>query len=281
MPRERVAALLLIASGLFCALLPERAGGVLLHGLATRAAVQQVDAAFEQNQNTFLQLTAAKAAAAVVEGSSVGVGFALEVGDVMQPVLDLIHFFWRLLLFSLLLLGTYKLLLETGILGLGFAALGAGLVAWGLALLAPGRRGLRGAARFLVLAGLLLAWLVPAALLATHWLGSTYTRDLELSYRRQIAAFGEDLVRAKDSVLDPEHRAPWYRPGERVEDFRTRLAAAARFVSERFEAVLPSFTFYALLQLFDHLLLPLGSAWILYRLAALAVTSLPLRDTHR
>lgn len=273
--KERVAAILLVAVGLVCVALPERAGDLLLQGAASRAATERVDAALERNQDTFLTLSAAKAAVAVVEGSGVGVGFDLQLGDVVQPVLDLLHFFWRLLLFSLLLLGAYKLLMETGILALGFVALGAALVLWGVGLLQPRWRSrLEAAARAVALAGLLLAYLVPAALLATHWLASTYTRQLEDRYRAVIASFGADLAQAKESVLDPEHTPPWYQPGQRIDDFRERLSAAARYVSDRLDASLLSFTFYAILLLFDYLLLPFASAWLLYRLAALAFARL-------
>lgn len=273
--RQRMAAIVAIALGLVCMARPERAGELLGQGAASRAASLRVDAALERNQDTFFALSAAKAAVAVVEGSAVGVGFHLEIGDVMQPVLDLVHFFWRLLLFSLLLLAAYKLLMETGILTLGIAALGASGVLWGTSRLQPrGRERLLGAARVLALAGLLVAYLVPVALLTTDRLAATYTRQLAERYRAEIASFGEDLGRARDALLDAEEAAPWYQPGERIEGFRERLSAAAAYVAERFDASLLSFTFYAILLLFDYLVLPFASAWLLYRLAALATARL-------
>lgn len=271
----RLAAVALIAAGLFCAALPQRAAELLLQGAASRAATERVDAALERNQDTFLVLSAAKAAVAVVEGSGVGVGFELQIGDVVEPVLDLLDFFWRLLLFSLLLLGAYKLLMETGILSLGIAALGAALLLWGSGLLRPEwRRWLHAGARGLALIGLVVAYLVPAALLATHWLTSTYTRALEQRYRSEIASFGADLRQVRDALLDPETTPPWYRPGERIEQFRERVAAAARYVAGRLDDSLLAFTFYAILLLFDYLLLPFASAWLLYRLAAFALARL-------
>lgn len=273
--KPRLVAVALIAAGVGCLALPERAGELLLQGAVSRAATAQVDAALERNQDTFLMLSAAEAAVAVVEGSGVGVGFELQIGDVVQPVFDLLHFFWRLLLFSLLLLGAYKLLMETGILSLGIAGFGVALLLWGTGFAWPaGRRRLHAAARGVALAGLLVAYLVPTALLATQWITATYTRSLEQRYRAEIAAFGADLRQVKDAVLDPETHAPWYKPGQRIEDFRERLSAAARYVAERFDASLLAFTFYSILLLFDYLLLPFASAWLLIRLAALAFARL-------
>jgi hypothetical protein len=264
--KQRLLAVALIVAGVLCAALPERAGELLLQGAASRAATEQVDAALERNQDTFLILSAAEAAVAVVEGSGVGVGFDLQIGDVVQPVLDLVHFFWRLLLFSLLLLGAYKLLMETGILSLGIAGLGFALGMWGAGLLWPAwRRRLHAGARGVAL---------PAALLATQWLSASYTRGLEQRYRGAITAFGADLRQAKDALLDPETTPPWYQPGQRIEDFQARVSAAARYVGERFDASLLSFTFYGILLLFDYLVLPFASAWLLYRLAALAFARL-------
>jgi hypothetical protein len=51
-------------------------------------------------------------------------------------------------------------------------------------------------------------------------------------------------------------------------------SAAAGYVAERFDASLLSFTFYAILLLFDYLVLPFSSGWLLYRLAALAFSRL-------
>ncbi len=271
----RLAAFALIAAGLFCTALPRRAGELLLQDAASRAATQRVDAALERNRDTFLALSAAKAAVAVVEGSGIGVGFELQIGDVVEPVLDLLDFFWRLLLFSLLLLGAYKLLMETGILSLGIAALGGALLLFGAGLLrSDWRRRLHAGARGLALLGLLVAYLVPAALLVTQWLTSTYTGALEQRYRSEIASFGADLRKVKDSLLDPETTPPWYRPGQRIEQFRERVAAGARYVAGRLDDSLLAFTFYAILLLFDYLLLPFASAWLLYRLAALALARL-------
>ena len=47
--------------------------------------------------------------------------------------------------------------------------------------------------------------------------------ELAERYRAEIASFGEDLGRARDALLDAEATAPWYQPGERIEDFRERL----------------------------------------------------------
>ncbi len=64
--RQRVAAIAGIAVGLVCLALPERAGEVLLHGSATRAATLRVVAALERNQDTVFAISAAKGAVAFV-----------------------------------------------------------------------------------------------------------------------------------------------------------------------------------------------------------------------
>ncbi len=274
MTPRRAAGLLLALLGLACALWPAMAGQVLLQGRASRAAAQRVDVALERCQDTFLTLSAAKAGLAVVEGSSLGVGFDLQIGDLVQPVFDLLDFFWRLFLFAFLLLGAYKLLMETGILGLGMALLGAAGVLLGAAEWLPrSRERLQTAARLAALAGLVVAYLLPISLLATHALAEIYFRPLAERYRLQVDGFVDELEEARRWVLDPEAAPPWWQPGERVADFRERVSAAAQHIARGFDAALPSLSLYAVLVLFDHLVLPFTAAYLLLRLAGLALGS--------
>ncbi|MCH7549547.1 MAG: hypothetical protein IH969_08455, partial [Candidatus Krumholzibacteriota bacterium] len=73
----------------------------------------ELDDTLERDMVTFLLITAVKASLAMIEGSNVGVGFELQVGDIVQPAYDYVDFFWRAFLYAFMVLGFYKLLLET------------------------------------------------------------------------------------------------------------------------------------------------------------------------
>jgi hypothetical protein len=54
-----------------------------------------LDDAFDKSLAGFLLLSSIKSGLAVVEGSQVGVGFNLELGDIVQPVYDYVDIAWK------------------------------------------------------------------------------------------------------------------------------------------------------------------------------------------
>jgi hypothetical protein len=61
----------------------------------TRANTDYLDDAFNKSLTGFLLLSSMKSGLAVVEGSEVGVGFNLELGDIVQPVYDYVDIAWK------------------------------------------------------------------------------------------------------------------------------------------------------------------------------------------
>lgn len=64
-------------------------------GALARSNDAYLDAAFNKALAGFLILSGIKSGLAVVEGSEVGVGFSLELGDAVQPLYDYVDFAWR------------------------------------------------------------------------------------------------------------------------------------------------------------------------------------------
>lgn len=60
-----------------------------------KANQRYLDKAFDKSLTGFLLLSTIKSGLAVVEGSDVGVGFHLELGDVVQPAYDYVDIAWR------------------------------------------------------------------------------------------------------------------------------------------------------------------------------------------
>lgn len=61
----------------------------------TGANKDYLDDAFNKSLTGFLLLSSIKSGLAVVEGSEVGVGFNLELGDIVQPVYDYVDIAWK------------------------------------------------------------------------------------------------------------------------------------------------------------------------------------------
>lgn len=70
-----------------------------------------LEKSFANAEQLFLVLTAIKTVLAVIEGSGVGVGFNLQVGDIVQAVYDYIDFAWMVILLSALVIKLTQMLL--------------------------------------------------------------------------------------------------------------------------------------------------------------------------
>ncbi len=82
-----------------------------------------LQAAGEKATRGFLVLSAVKSGLAVIEGSSVGVGFDLELGDLVQSIYDYVDLAWRTTLAGSVILLLTRLICETARLyGHGFLA---------------------------------------------------------------------------------------------------------------------------------------------------------------
>jgi hypothetical protein len=61
----------------------------------SQANSSYLEEAFNKSLSGFLILSSIKSGLAVVEGSEVGVGFSLELGDIVQPVYDYVDIAWK------------------------------------------------------------------------------------------------------------------------------------------------------------------------------------------
>ena len=102
-----LAGILLAASGLL-----DR--GLNRVGLGELALVNQqyLDASYDSALEGFLVLSAIKSGLAVIEGSEVGIGFSLQVGDLVQSVYDYVNIAWKTVLAGGTILLMTRLALE-------------------------------------------------------------------------------------------------------------------------------------------------------------------------
>jgi hypothetical protein len=69
-------------------------------------------ASFKRSLQTFAVLTVLKTGLGVVEGSEIGVGFGIQVGDVVQAAYDYVDLAWRTVLFSMAVLTGTRFVLQ-------------------------------------------------------------------------------------------------------------------------------------------------------------------------
>ena len=84
------AAAVLSATGYLDGLIRKSGGAMLLESNDT-----YLDESFNRSMKGFLVLSAIKSGVAVLEGSEIGVGFNLQVGDIAQSIYDYVDVAWK------------------------------------------------------------------------------------------------------------------------------------------------------------------------------------------
>lgn len=278
--RDVLLGLLAATAGLACIVFSSLSADYLQLTRLADAAQGLVDDALTQNTQTFLAVSALKAGLALVEGSSVGVGIEVQVGDLVQPVYDYVDYIWRFLFYSLLILGFYKLLLDTGVFLIGMKVVGLGLLLAAAASAWPHRRKrLARIARSVALGGLLFAYVVPLALIATNWAASTYTDPLKDRYAGSIERVRIEARNIQAEFLALKDELSITSPNESLSLLRTRLRALVVGMTRTIEDALHAFIYYVVIVLCELFVFPLISAYALYKGAHFAFGR--FFETHR
>ncbi len=268
---RRVAAATAIAAGLCALCLPRVFEAGVGYPVVVRMAEARVDGSLERNTVTFLSLSGIKALLATIEGSTVGVGFELQLGDLIQPAYDYVDFVWRAFLYALALLGFYKLLIETGILALGFPLLGIGLLLVGAGALDLGRASaLSRWGRRASALGLVVAYVVPLALLLSDLVSHRYLVPLESRNAERIEQARQPLDDAVDRIGRLRDKLSILEPAKSIEAFGREARTIADLASEAIWERLQAFLALVLILLVELLMLPFLSAFLIYRLLSLA-----------
>jgi len=112
-PRKRLLIVILLIGGIVLTAFgfTERLLGTCGLDRLTSKNDAYLEASFERSLRTFAVLSTIKVGLAIVEGTEIGVGFGLEVGDVVQAAYDSVDIAWRTVLAGgVILLGTRTLL---------------------------------------------------------------------------------------------------------------------------------------------------------------------------
>jgi hypothetical protein len=267
------------AAGLVALLATDQTAQWTRYDVLSNVTADMLDANIGRDMKTFMAVSGIKAGMAIMTGSTIeaGVGASLEfeVGDAIQPVYDYVDFVWKMLLYALMVLGFYKLLLETGILAIGIKIAGIGLLMWGLsAFVAPRREPLRRWGRAFVLFGLLIACVVPASLWGTQQLSQSYTERLKAKQYTQIEQFQREFDRFRNGAVALKDKLSVFKPAESFDEVKVAFARMSDSLMASSRASLMAFLYYILILLFELLFLPFLSAFMLYKFLQAALDEL-------
>ena len=236
--------------------------GAVKTALATYAAARMLNAAISAVQGTELAVSPA------------GVGVRLSVGEVLDPINDLVERFSWIMLLSTVSLGVQKVLMDMGV-WFGFrllVLLSMAVLLAGIWLPRAGNLDLRGLGLRLVAAAVVVRFCIPVVGVTSEalygaFLADTYTRSTE----------SLDVIRGKIRmpIVSPEDEAPEESAGllerlrKRLQDTRETLNVEARLeaLRETAEAGIDHITSLMTVFLLQTILLPLLVLWGLLRLA--------------
>jgi hypothetical protein len=262
----------LIALGIICVFAHRQVAQITYYERLNTHTAELIDETLMQDQVTFLAISAIKASLALIEGSTIGVGFELQLGDLVQPAYDYVDFFWKAFLYAFMVMGAYKLLLETELLFMGIPFIGIGLVLIGVAQVVVVQKSelLRFGKRCVIF-GFLFAYIAPLSLLATHVLSEKYTVQLKAAHLETIESFSTQLDKSKNQFIDLRSQISILRPNESMEEIKTQLLSIGGSISESFQLSLLAFLYYILIILIDLLFFPFLSAFVVYRVTLFAI----------
>ena len=112
---KRILLIIVLLSGIVLAVTGYLDRSIDVLGLGKVAAANEayLQNAFDQALTGFLVLSGIKSGLAIVEGSEIGLGFSLEIGDVVQAAYDYVDIAWKTALAGGTILMITRLILQT------------------------------------------------------------------------------------------------------------------------------------------------------------------------
>lgn len=265
MYQRAVLATMLVFVGLTVLLAQDQIAKVTGFDRLVESSMGLIDESMMDNQKTFLVFSAIKASLALIEGSTVGVGLEVQVGDLIQPAYDYVDFFWRVFLFAFVILGFYKILLETGLLTLGFPLIGIGCIVMAASVMVSSTKfNATILARNLMLIGVLICYVLPLSLIAADQLSLRYVDELKNQHAQTISEFSIQLEKTEQDFLAVKEKISILKPTESIDKIQIATVELMQSIGETFQLTLMSFMYYVLILLFELLVLPLSTALVLY-----------------
>ncbi len=199
----------IIALVLLCATFFAATGhlDVLIHkcggSVITDTNKEYLEESFDRSMKGFLVLSAIKAGLAVLEGSEVGVGFNLEVGDIVQSIYDYVDVAWKtslaggtILLLIQLVLQTIELFDHWCLFSLLLTALLLFLLSWLLPKQKRLNRILKECLLFVSVLTVALYLILPVSIAGAAFLSKQITRPLVEEAQQGFESIQQDLTPA-------------------------------------------------------------------------------------
>jgi hypothetical protein len=185
------AALLLLAFGIL----------LLLYVSIKGPALDITDFTLERQSASFLLVSTLKSSLAVIEGSDIGIGFRLEVGDIVQSTYDLVDFTWKILLYGILLITFSKILFESDLINIGLYILAVGFLlnVSGL-FIQRYKEKILSFGTGVIIAGMIVSFYIPVSTLVSFRACEYFVGHIEKDMNHQMQEVLEDWEKFKSEL---------------------------------------------------------------------------------
>jgi len=256
--RRLLAVILLIAAILLSAVgLTERFLGACGLDRLTEKNDAYLESSFERSLRTFAVLSTIKVGLAVVEGTEIGVGFGLQVGDVVQAAYDYVDIAWRTVLAGcVILLGTRTLLEAASLanhwlLAITLAAFALMVITQGAPARFPRTHGaLRQVGLFMTVLTTACYLILPLSIAGGAYLSSKITAHSIEEAESGLSALTEELF-SEDQTADGGLGSKWTQIKDRLNHMASYLKEKAAELTVWILKLIAGY-------LFDCLVFPLG-----------------------
>jgi hypothetical protein len=187
-------------------------------------AMETTQFTLKRQSASFLLISTLKSSLSIIEGSDIGIGFRLEVGDIVQSALDLVDFTWKIVLYGILLITFSKLFLESNLIhgGLTILAVGFAVTVTGLFLRSYNEKVLS-VGSSIVIFGLIAAFYVPVSTLVSFRACEYFVSHIETDLDRQMEDVLEEWDDFKTQLSSKELKSPLQTTGAYVKELFLKL----------------------------------------------------------
>ena len=147
----------------------------------------------ERQSGSFLLVSTLKSSLAVIEGSDIGIGFRLEVGDIIQSTYDIVDFTWKILLYGILLITFSKIFHESNMVNIGMYILGVGFVFRIVSLFMESyKEKMMTLGTGMIIAGLITSFYIPVSTVVSFRACEYFVNHIEKDLDEQMESVLED-----------------------------------------------------------------------------------------
>lgn len=202
----------------------------------------------ERQSGSFLLVSTLKSSLAVIEGSDIGIGFRLEVGDIIQSTYDIVDFTWKILLYGILLITFSKIFHESNMVNIGMYILGAGIVLRIVSLfLESYKEKMMALGSGMIIAGLIISFYIPVSTIVSFRACEYFVDHIEKDLDEQMESVLKDWEAFKEKFS--------------LSEVTTSIQAGAQFVKELFLKLTRILITYTCLIIIRYLLFPVIVAY--------------------